>query len=161
MTNSADSQETSDADIFRSLHPQLRRFAAVVRSAEVEPDDLVQDAVERTLRIQTLSSLENPTAYLFKVILNLASDHRRSMGRARRAKSRLQADVAVDQTYPSDLEDLLRLPPAQRAILYLGEVEGNTHAEIAERLGMSEHAVAKASQRAKKSLRVELRREMT
>lgn len=151
----------ADAEIFRVLHPKLRRFAAVIGPIEVEPDDLVQDAIERTLRVQPLTALENPGAYLHRVILNLAIDHKRRLGSARRAASKLAEDEGRTQTYPSDLDDLLHLPPAQRAVLYLDEVEGLTHAEIAEQTGMSEHAVSKASQRARKRLRTELRREMT
>lgn len=150
-----------DAELFRVLYPPLRRLAAVVRPAEVEPDDLVQEAVERTIRNRPLSELDNPSAYLSRVILNLASEHRRRLGRARRSGVRLRPDMVVDQFYPSDLDDLFRLPPLQRAILFLGEVEGLTHADIAGQLGMSVHAVAKASQRARKRLRVELTEEMS
>lgn len=156
-----DKSVEDDAELFRVLYPHLRRLAAVVRPAEVEPDDLVQEAVERTIRNRSLSELDNPSAYLSRVILNLASEHRRRLGRARRSGLRLGSDVMVDQSYPSDLDGLFRLPPLQRAILYLGEVEGRTHAEIAGQLEMSVHAVAKASQRARKRLRAELTEEMS
>ena len=39
--------------------------------------------------------------------------------------------------YPSDLDDLLRLPPRVRALLYLVEVEGRTTADAADMVGMS------------------------
>lgn len=40
----------NDAALIRSLYPTLRRFAGAMGPAEVEPDDLVQEALVRTLR---------------------------------------------------------------------------------------------------------------
>lgn len=148
---------SADGAIFAELYPQLRRFAAVVAPREVDPDDLVQDALERTLRRHSLSSLANAKAYLFRVILNLASNERRGLMRARRAFSRLSSEDTAEPTYPSDLAELLRLPSAQRAMLYLREVQGFTYREIASLLDMSEEAVAKASRRARARLSDELR----
>jgi len=88
----------TDPGIFVDLYPYLRRFAAVVGPMEVDPDDLVQDAIERTLKRQPLTTLENPRAYLSKTILNLASNHRRSMARARRSTTRLHSDEATLQS---------------------------------------------------------------
>jgi DNA-directed RNA polymerase specialized sigma24 family protein len=36
-----------DDELFRALYPGLRRFAAAVGPLEVDPDDLVQDALVR------------------------------------------------------------------------------------------------------------------
>lgn len=149
----------TDEAVFALLYPELRRFAAVVSPREFDPDDLVQDALERTLRRQSLSSLTNAKAYLFRVMLNLASNQRRGLSRARRALARVSLDEGGVPVYPSDISELMRLPPSQRAILYMREVEGFTSGEVADLLGMSEEAVAKASQRARKRLSVELREE--
>jgi DNA-directed RNA polymerase specialized sigma24 family protein len=58
--------------------------------------------------------------------------------------------------YPSDLDDLRRLPPVERAVLYLSVVEGRSFAEIADVIGSSEQAARARSSRALKRLRVEL-----
>lgn len=148
-----------DQKIFAELYPQLRRFAAATAPIEIDPDDLVQDALERTLRRHSLATLDTPKAYLCRVILNLASNHRRRFARAREALARLRTDPPEDPFYPSDVSELMRLPPLQRAMVFLHEVEGYTYGEIALLLELSEHAVAKASQRARTRLRDDLRRE--
>jgi RNA polymerase sigma factor (sigma-70 family) len=155
-----DASARADSELFASLYPRLRRFAAVVAPEEVDPDDIVQDALERTLRLHSLTTLDDPRAYLSRVILNLASNQRRGFARARNATARLQVDEASPPTYPSDIAELMRLPAQQRAILFLAEVEGFTQAEIATQLKMTEAAVSKASQRARRRLSAELREEM-
>jgi Sigma-70 region 2 len=52
------------------LYPRLRRFAAVVAPAEVAPDDLVQEALERLLARDT-SGIVNVEAYLRQTMLRL------------------------------------------------------------------------------------------
>src|ERR1051326_3422320 len=80
-----------DAALFETLYPSLRRFAAVAGAPEGDPDDLVQEAVARTLRRRSLSSLDNPGAYLRQAIVHLAANRRRSLARGRAAVARLQA----------------------------------------------------------------------
>jgi RNA polymerase sigma-70 factor (ECF subfamily) len=145
----------SEEDLIRALYPSLRRFAAVVGSADIDPDDLVQDALLRALRRGPLTDLDHPSAYLRQCICNLAKDTRRSLGRRRRAYAAMAATVSegFEQTYPSDCAELLRLPPRARAVLYLQEVEGRRPAEIASLLGMSETAVRSLSSRARRRLR--------
>src|SRR4029079_4832066 len=58
------SGESSDAGLFVSVHPALRRFAGAVRPVGVDADDLVQEALARTLAIRSLSALDEPLAYL-------------------------------------------------------------------------------------------------
>lgn len=147
--------EPSERDLIRELYPSLRRFAAVVGSADIDPDDLVQDALMRALRRGPLTDLEHPSAYLRRCISNLAKDTRRSLGRRRRAYAATAATMseAFEQTYPSDCADLQRLPPRARAVLYLQEVEGRRPADIGSLLGMSETAVRSLSSRARRRLR--------
>ena len=46
----ADDPRPDDGALFARLYPGLRRFAAVCGSFDTDPDDLVQEAVARTLR---------------------------------------------------------------------------------------------------------------
>jgi RNA polymerase sigma-70 factor (ECF subfamily) len=149
-----------DAALFETLYPSLRRFAAVAGAPEGDPDDLVQEAVARTLRRRSLSSLDNPGAYLRQAIVNLAANRRRSLARGRAAVARLHATAeGQDPEYGSDLTDLLRLHPASRALLFLVEVEGHTYAEAAGLLGMTEEAARTRAARARRQLRMQLAEE--
>jgi RNA polymerase sigma-70 factor (ECF subfamily) len=142
--------------LITSLYPTLRKIAAVAGSVDVEPDDLVQEALVRVLRKGSLSELDNPLAYLRKTIVHLAANQRRSLGRRRKALTRLSTEEGWLPSYPADLEAILDLPPRQRAILYLVEVEGVPYAEVAEQLGMTTMAARAMANRARKQARLAL-----
>lgn len=151
--------ESDDEDRFVAMYPALRRFAAVVRPPEVDADDLVQEALSRMLAVGALSSFDDPAAYLRRAIVNLASNHRRSYSRWRRAVARDRHIDDVANVYPSDLDDLVRLDPMDRAVLYLSIVDGHPYPDIARMVGISAVAVRARASRALRRLRVELRAE--
>jgi RNA polymerase sigma-70 factor (ECF subfamily) len=147
------SQMDEEARLFANLYGPLRRFAAVVGPVEVDPDDLLQEAVAHVLRQLRLTDLDNPGSYLRRTIVNLAANHRRSFARRRSALIRLgESSTAAYDVYPSSLTDLLRLPPRERAVLYLSEVEGYRYAEIGQLLGCSEAAARKRAMRGRRRL---------
>src|SRR5207244_12034940 len=94
---------------------------------------------------------------LRQAIVNLASNRRRSLARGRSALLQLgnREDGKVPE-YVSDLSDLLRLQPADRALLFLVEVEGRQYAEAASLLGMTEEAARTRAGRARRRLRLQL-----
>jgi RNA polymerase sigma factor (sigma-70 family) len=155
-----DRGDQGDAVIFAALYPGLRRFAGATGSADLDPDDLVQEAVARTLQIRALVDLDDPGAYLRRAIVRIASNHRRTMGRRRAAITRLSAasDDAMHQTYPSDVTDLMRLSPRDRAALFLRDVEGAPYADVAKALGSSQAAARMTVTRARRRLRAALER---
>lgn len=64
--------------------------------------------------------------------------------------------VVPEQVIPEDpwqVEELLRLPPKARAVLYLHVVEGLTFNEVGEQLGCSSAAARKTASRAMHRLR--------
>ncbi|HWL41538.1 MAG TPA: sigma-70 family RNA polymerase sigma factor [Ilumatobacter sp.] len=142
-----------DEALLLRLYPSLRRFAAVVAPPEVAPDDLVHDALVLMLRRGPISSVAEPGAYLRRSMLNLASNHRRRLGRARHAADRLRPDVSAVDSYPSDLDHLGVLRPEARAVLYMQHVEGRTSESIAQVLGLSDAAVRQIATRARRELR--------
>ena len=152
--------DTGDDALFERLYPDLRRWAAVTGPPDIEPDDLVQEAVARTLRNHTLTELDDAGAYLRRTIVHLAANHRRGMARWRSAVARLgRSDEGRAPEYASDLDDLLRLSPAARALLYLVEVDGHTYAEAGALLGISEEAARARAARARRRLRLDIEEE--
>ena len=155
------SARESEAELFARLYPALRRFAAVAGPTDVEPDDLVQEAVARALRIRPLTELDEPLAYLRRTILNLARNRRRGLARGRVAFARLRPSESTTAEYGSDLTDLDRLTPVARAVLFLVEVEGWTFAAAARQVGVTEEAARTTASRARRRLRREIEEEET
>jgi DNA-directed RNA polymerase specialized sigma24 family protein len=139
----------------KELYEPLRRFAAVIGRWDVDPDDLVQDAYTKVL-MKDSSQIQDLGPYLRRTIVNLATDERRRQGRGTAMLNRLGATHGSTDAYPSDLEDLLRLQPRVRALLFLVEVEGQQIADAAELVGMSHSNARVALMRARRRLRSEL-----
>ena len=142
-----------ELDVFEDIYLSVRRFAAVVADLDVDPDDLVHDALVATLKQQRISEIRQPAAYLKRAVLNAAVGHRRKAARLRRYLPRLGQDVVVNDHYPSDLGLLDSLSPLDRAVVFMADVEGIPHAVVAEELGLSPSAVRKRVSRGRERLR--------
>jgi RNA polymerase sigma-70 factor (ECF subfamily) len=153
--------EVGDDELFARVYPGLRRLAAVVSPDGAAPDDLVQEALARTLARHQLSDLRDADSYLRLVIVRLAANERRRLGRARGALARLESDQRSrghrDGVDPTSLpEALMDLGPEDRAILYLTVVEGATVRAAARQLGRTEASVRMRRHRALRRLRTYL-----
>ncbi len=136
-----------DPDELRQLRDQyepLRRFAAVIGRFDVDPDDLVQNTFVKVLARHP-DDIRDLGPYLRQVVVNLATDERRRASRTNVALRRIGPPVAAVDSYPSDLEDLLRVPPRVRALLYLVEIEHQPVADAADVVGMSHSGRASRS----------------
>ncbi len=60
-------------ETFEGLYPTLRRFTAMVADLDMDPDDLVQEALAATLQLHRLSELDQPAAYLKRTIVSSRS----------------------------------------------------------------------------------------
>jgi RNA polymerase sigma factor (sigma-70 family) len=141
-----------DADAVAGLYPALRSFASVVAPPGVDPNDLVQEALVRTLRRGSLSRLDHPKAYLRKAIYHVSVSERRRWT----AEQNVLVRVVPEQAAPEDpwqVEELLRLPPKARAVLYLHVIEGLTFDEVGDQLGCSAATARKTGSRAMRRLR--------
>jgi DNA-directed RNA polymerase specialized sigma24 family protein len=139
----------------RELYDPLRRFAAVIGRYDVDPDDLVQNAYAKVLSRHP-DDIRDLGPYLRRAIVNLATDERRRSIRANGALRQIGADTTASDTYPSDLDDLMRIQPRVRALLYLVEIEGQPVADAADVVGMSNSSARVALMRARRRLRAEL-----
>ena len=148
-----------DGAIFEALYPALRRFAGAIRPPGVDADDLLQEALARTLSVRALVSLDDPLNYLRTAMVRVASNLARG---ARRSDARLRNESPagdVVDVYPSDLDDLKHTAPRARAVLYLTVIEKRTYREAAGIVGCSEPAARQVASRALRELRAEIRSE--
>ena len=143
-----------------ALYGKLLPLARVVAPQGVDGSDLVQEALTRALaRHPQLSGIRDPIAYLSAAVVNTA----RSWG-ARATLGRQLEGVREEESMASDgdgtVEILMRLPPRQRACLYLRFVEDLAVADVARRLGCSTGTVKSQTSKALASLRSFLDREV-
>jgi RNA polymerase sigma factor (sigma-70 family) len=148
-----------DGAVFEALYPALRRFAGVIRPPGVDADDLLQEALARTLSARSLASLDDPLNYLRTAMVRVASNLTRGI---RRSDARLRNEPLAGEVvdvYPSDLDDLKHTSPRARAVLYLTVVEKWTYRDAADVVGCSEAAARQVASRALRELRAEMRAE--
>lgn len=147
---------------FESLYRRHRRdvYGAVLRDVRDpdEAEDVTQIAFLNAFRaIRRGEEPEKPRAWLVTIARNVV--RRRYKAQALRPQ-----EVALDPEGAADLMDLegptvgeiaaaIRcLPPNQRAVILLREIQGRTYAEIAEELELSLPAVETLIFRARRSL---------
>jgi RNA polymerase sigma-70 factor (sigma-E family) len=141
----------------------LFRFAAVLCADPRLADDVVSDVLGAAFELWArIGGLENPHAYVRKMVLNEYLGWRR---RSRRTAVRADlselieaepdhADAAADRQHLAG--ELRRLPPKQRAAIVLRYLEGLSFADIAALLGTGENAVRSNVSRGLAQLRVQL-----
>lgn len=158
MTTIEERWDPGALEALRSEYEPLRRFAAVIGQWDVEPDDLVQEAYAKVL-VKDPSEIRELGKYLRRMVVNLATDERRRVGRAASFAPKIVSESASTDAYPSDLSDLMGVPARVRALLYMVEVEGQQIAPAAEAVGMSSGNARVALLRARRRLRAELSKE--
>jgi RNA polymerase sigma factor (sigma-70 family) len=166
-----------DASAFREIldrhEKPLLRFAARYRrggnldGAREWAQDIVQEAFLRLLReARSLDSVENVSAWLYRVARNLAIDEKRKEVRMER-RHRFAAAAESAAPPPSEEErrevaevvtrKLLGLPANQRDVLILKIQEGKTYREISEITGLTPSNVGYLIHHGLRSLAGELR----
>ena len=118
-------------------------------------DDLLQKTFFKFLRSNpAVENDDHLRRYVYKTATNLVFDHFRESKRHRAI-----AEIEPREVRPDRFEmrqDMMRvfaeLKPQDRALLWLAHVEGSSHAEIAETLGVKEKSVKVMLFRARKRL---------
>lgn len=164
-----------------SNHPSLRQLLIAGYSdmrrrltRRLGSEELASEALhEAYLRLdgaRDAAVIERPGDYIFRVALNIATDHRRTANRrlsyAEVEALYLFADAVNDAEREiearSELAALGRafeaLTPRRRAILIAVRIDGTPHAELAKRFGISERMVDKELRRALESCADQLER---
>jgi RNA polymerase sigma-70 factor, ECF subfamily len=152
---------------FEAFHARTAQpLWAYLRRISGDPalaDDVLQESYLRLLRHPPSPERDERErkAYLFQIATNLMRDRWRARERERSALERLlsfwspprpeRSGVSLDMGAALD-----RLPPRDRALLWLAHVEGYDHREIAKVLGLQESSVRVILFRARKKLEKEL-----
>ena len=139
----------------------MRVFTARLRS-QTRAEDLVQAMFEKVLAVPAQEQIGNPAAYLYRLGANLMLDdvRQRQRQRAREtAWSDLQGErrlgeracdapgpyrtVEARQRLAQLVAAVETLPPQTRRVFRLHKLEGLSHQQTAESLGISKSAVEK------------------
>ena len=163
-----------DEQTFRHFYDKTARplwsYLSRISGNPSMADDLVQESYYRFLRADLKSSdAAYQKNYLFRIATNLARDHWRSMPRRERLEGGLETTVSEsarsdDRTADrvqqrSDLERALaQLKPRERELLWLAYVEGSSHKEIAEVVGLRAGSIRLLLFRARRKLADVLRK---
>jgi RNA polymerase sigma-70 factor (TIGR02957 family) len=157
----AEEGQESAAKAFEDCRGLLFSVAYRMLGTVADAEDIVQDAWLRWSGADR-SAVEDPKAYLVRIVTNTAIDRLRSV-RARRESyvgPWLPEPVLTSPDVADDVElaesvslamlvVLETLSPLERAVFVLREVFGFSHAEIAETLDRSEASVRQVAHRAR------------
>jgi RNA polymerase sigma-70 factor (ECF subfamily) len=159
-------------ELTREHGPYLHGLARKLCRAQLDPDDLVQDVLERTLR-SPIPPGANARAWLARVMHNLFIDRLRRR-QARREELTDTVEEVGAGVLPAQLEErawweaitedevraqVARLPEEQRTTFELFAFAGASYDDIAARLGIAKATVGTRILRARQKLREQLTKE--
>ena len=161
----SDQTRESFGEFVAAALPALLRFGHVLTGDPRAAEDLVQEALARTLRRWRSVRRDNAVAYVRRVMVNT------HINRWRRWEARVQLGAVPDSTADdpalrrSEDWDLLRralsrLPTRQRTVLVLRYFEDLSEAEIAQLMGCQPGTVKSQAARALAALRPMVQPEM-
>jgi RNA polymerase sigma-70 factor (ECF subfamily) len=144
----------------------LDRVRAFVTARVGDPDlaaDITQDVVVRSIASGALDRVDNPAAWLYRSARNAVIDHYRT----RHVHDPFDGDDTWPDPGSADNEPndatrelarclqpmLHELPPAARDALTRVDVDGQTHQQAAEQLGLSVSGMKSRVQRARRQLK--------
>lgn len=155
--------------MFREKQPQLRAFLIHRLPTVSDAEDALQEVFYRLCRMDDLSRVVNPAAFLFSIAENIVRDfyrHARSIGvhsslaefvddlpSREPSAARVVFGIEWLKAYNDAIE---RLPPRCRRVFVMCRVENRSHAQIAAELGVSIKMVEKYMTRALNELRASL-----
>jgi RNA polymerase sigma factor (sigma-70 family) len=149
----------------------IRRFLVARVGSSHEADDLLQELFLKLSRFEPAEEVRDPVSYLFRTALNLARDSRRERQRAG-SRDAVWADsrhtmfgsetiddspsaedaVTAKQRVAAVHKAMNELSIQCRRVFTLHKLEGLSHQQVAERLGVSRSTVEKHMHTALKHL---------
>lgn len=139
------------AALYRECYGELVAYLERLAGERASAEDIAQEAGIRLVEAGERETLSNPRAFLFHVATNLARDLlRRRITRdaampeliaMERHEPAADAVAAAREEVEQVGAALAQLPARAREVLVLARVEGMSHAEIGERLGIAPKTV--------------------
>jgi RNA polymerase sigma-70 factor (sigma-E family) len=152
------SGEDEFADFVAAALPRLLRFGYVLAGNPVAAEDLVQTALGRSWRAWRLHRIDDPHAFVRKVMVNSYASWYRRHGSREIVTAEPPSRAACEEE-SAQLDDrdavwraLQVLPPRQRAVVVLRYYEDLSELEIAAVMGTSTGTVKSQSARALRRL---------
>ena len=150
-------------EFVRAEMSSLARFSGALTGDRYLAEDVLSDALVKVARRwRRISSLDDPAAYVRRVLVTTYLDDRRKVQRRRTAptddltildrSARDAADVVVDRAEVARL--LAALPPQQKAAVVLRYLMDESDEQIADALGCSTGTVRSHLSRARATLRL-------
>lgn len=145
-------------ELVKTYDAELRRVMTKRCGCMDTAADIVQETYQRMMSGNLWQQAENPRALLHRIAANLATDYeRRDAVRNRHAAEEdtgpdwvAEADAMQPERILSAQQRLDRLaiavnqlPPKCQTVFLLRKIDGLSHAEIAQRLGISRNMVEK------------------
>jgi RNA polymerase sigma-70 factor (ECF subfamily) len=149
-------------------YPVVRRWALVQTGEPADADDLTQDVLIRMIRrLETFQGDARFDTWLYAMTRNAALDRIRKSGRTRRISDDPLAQIALEPRGAPDpsrrveldeLREMLEtffhdLPPRQREVFDLVELQGYAASEAAEIMGVAAASVRAHLFKARRRLR--------
>ena len=147
------SKKNYQQQLYLQHSPELRQFL-IRRVGEQEAADLLQETWLHFLQLADINAVRMPRAFLYKTAANIAVDYGRKAKRSSTFTEVGMADDAILSHAPAQeaiadgqwqfdrfADSLQELPEICRQAFMLNKMDELTHAEIAERLGISQKSV--------------------
>ncbi len=142
---------------FEDEKDRLLRVLSVITGSRAEAEDIAQEAFTRVFeRWDSVRSMENPSAYLYKTAMNgFRSEYRRAALSLKRVVGMGPAEDVFQAVEDRELaaQSLARLTPRQRAALVLTEALGYSGEEAGTLLGIRASTVWALTHQARTALR--------
>ncbi len=140
-------------EVFEKYGVELTRFATSMVGPS-DAQDVVSDALVRTMWSDSWLGVDNQRAYLYRAVTSQARMNHRTSSRRRdrEAKTAQSAVVLSGETGVDVWEALDHLGVMERAVVFLAYWEDLNEVEAAERLGVSERTVRRHLGRARQKL---------
>lgn len=128
------------------------RIAYQNMGQKADAEDVVQDVFLKLMSAPDFTSQEHCKARLIRVTINRCKDLHRSAWRSR-TQTFDDLEIPVETNHKDVLNEIFRLPPDDRTMIYLYYFEGYKVPEIAKMLEIKENTVSSRISRARKKLK--------